>query len=118
VRKIKEVLRLRFELGFSSSAGRRVLFRFGALLDFFELGYRDGISPFADPSFLQTAEVDRALPGELRDASLGRGCDLLGCDASHLNTKGHATRDTLRARESSHLRRVGTQKAQRFGGIR
>ena len=40
----------------SSSTGGRSLPQWCSLLDFFELGYRNGISASADPSFLQTAE--------------------------------------------------------------
>src|SRR5579862_5861683 len=56
------------------------LYRIGALLDFFELGHRNGVSPFADPSFLQDAEVDRVFPGHLRDAGARRRADVLGCN--------------------------------------
>ena len=48
------------------------LHRIGALLDFFELGHRNGIPPLADPSFLQNAEVDRVFLSDLRDAGPGR----------------------------------------------
>jgi len=59
------------------------LYRIGALLDFFELGHRNGVSPFADSSFLPNAEVDRVFLSYLRHASVGRRAHGLGCNAPH-----------------------------------